>query len=40
MMGSPRYMSPEQVNDGELTGQTDLFSLGIVMFELLTGRAS
>jgi serine/threonine protein kinase len=39
MMGSPRYMSPEQVSDGVLTGQTDLYSLGVVMFELLTGRA-
>lgn len=39
MMGSPRYMSPEQISDGELTGQTDLYSLGVVMFELLTGRA-
>jgi serine/threonine protein kinase len=39
MMGSPRDMSPEQISETELTGQTDLNSLGIVMFELLTGRA-
>jgi len=38
-MGSPRYMSPEQICEQELTGQTDLYSLGVVMFELLTGRA-
>ncbi len=38
MMGTPRYMSPEQLHDRTLTGQTDLYSLGVVMFELLTGR--
>jgi len=37
-VGSPRYMSPEQVQEEYVTSQTDLFSLGIVMFELLTGR--
>ncbi len=36
--GSPLYMSPEQIRQEELTGQSDLFSLGIVMYELLTGR--
>jgi serine/threonine protein kinase len=38
VMGSPRYMSPEQVQEHELTNKTDLYSLGIVAFELLTGR--
>ncbi len=38
LVGSPRYMSPEQVCEEYITGQTDLFSLGIVMYELLTGR--
>ena len=35
---SPRYMSPEQVQEDTITNQTDLFSLGIVMYELLTGK--
>jgi serine/threonine protein kinase len=37
-VGSPRYMSPEQVQEEYITSQTDLFSLGIVMYELLTGK--
>jgi eukaryotic-like serine/threonine-protein kinase len=37
-VGSPRYMSPEQVQEDSISNQTDLFSLGIVMYELLTGR--
>jgi len=37
-VGSPAYMSPEQIKDYPLNGQTDLYSLGTVMFELLTGR--
>ncbi len=36
-VGSPRYMSPEQVQEDTITNQTDLFSLGIIMYELLTG---
>lgn len=35
--GSPLYMSPEQIRNEPLTGQSDLFSLGIVAYELLTG---
>ncbi len=38
MIGSPLYMSPEQAQEEEVSGQTDLFSLGIVTYELLTGR--
>ena len=37
-VGSPRYMSPEQVQEDVITDQTDLYSLGVVMYELLTGR--
>jgi len=38
IMGSPLYMSPEQLHDEQLSGRTDLYSLGVVMFELLTGQ--
>jgi len=38
MMGSPKYMSPEQLREEEVGSQTDLFSLGVVMFEMLTGK--
>ena len=37
-VGSPRYMSPEQIQEDLITSQTDLFSLGVVAYELLTGR--
>lgn len=37
-VGSPRYMSPEQAQEDNITHQTDLFSLGVVMYELLTGK--
>ncbi|MGH8581205.1 MAG: protein kinase domain-containing protein [Gammaproteobacteria bacterium] len=36
--GSPGYMSPEQIQGDPITMQTDLFSLGVVMYEALTGR--
>ena len=38
--GSPSYMSPEQVQSEELTPRSDLYSLGAVMYELLTGFRS
>ena len=37
-VGSPRYMSPEQIQEDLITSQTDLFSLGVVAYELLTGK--
>ena len=37
-IGSPLYMSPEQIREESVTNQTDLFALGIVMYELLTGQ--
>jgi len=38
MIGSPRYMSPEQVNEEGISHQTDIYSLGVVLYELLTGH--
>lgn len=37
-VGSPAYMSPQQVRDITLNHQTDIYSLGVVMYQLLTGR--
>jgi serine/threonine protein kinase len=37
-IGSPAYMSPEQVKEQQLTHQTDIFSLGVVLYQMLTGR--
>jgi len=37
-VGSPRYMSPEQIQEDTISGQTDLFSLGVIAYEMLTGH--
>jgi serine/threonine protein kinase len=37
-VGSPAYMSPQQVRDMALNHQTDIYSLGVVMYQLLTGK--
>jgi serine/threonine protein kinase len=37
-IGSPAYMSPEQVQDKELTFRTDIYSLGVVTYQMLTGK--
>jgi serine/threonine protein kinase len=37
-VGSPAYMSPEQIKNYPLNQKTDLYSLGVVLFQLLTGR--
>jgi serine/threonine-protein kinase len=39
VMGSPRYMSPEQVVGRHLSARSDIFSLGVVLYEALTGVA-
>jgi len=37
-MGSPYYMSPEQIQNKELTFHSDIYSMGVVMYELLVGK--
>jgi len=38
LVGTPAYMAPEQVTGGTALGGTDLFSFGVILFELLTGQ--
>ncbi|MEO8505778.1 MAG: protein kinase [Acidobacteriota bacterium] len=38
ILGTPSYMAPEQVEGGEITAATDVYSFGVMMFEMATGE--
>ncbi len=39
VIGTPRYMSPEHFNGSPLTARSDVFALGLILYEMLTGKS-
>jgi len=38
VLGTPSYMSPEQINGGDISAKTDMYALGVLFYEMLTGK--